>query len=70
MIACPVLDRKDEGPLHISVSSETISGIVYCEQMKFFDLKKRSYRTVGRISYYDAINIADAVQSIFDYHEE
>ena len=67
--ACPFLNSEPDGPLHIAVESDTVSGTVFCEQLRFFDLGKRSFYILGRLGYFDTIEIADAVQEIFDYHE-
>ncbi len=69
VIACPILNSEPDGPLHIAVESDTVSGTVFCEQLRFFDLGKRSFHILGRLGYFDTIEIADAVQGIFDYHE-
>ena len=52
-IVCPILPEVNPDPL--------------CEQMKLVDLTYRGYKKIARLKYPDIINIADAVQSIFDY---
>ena len=64
---CPILSAAIEGPLHIYVESKRTKGFVLCEQIKYVDLKKRAFNPIGRISYFDMINIADAIQGIFEY---
>lgn len=66
-IVCPILSDGDPDPLHIKISTEEVCGLVFCEQMKLMDLTCRGYKRISRLKYPDIINIADAVQSIFDY---
>lgn len=67
VIACPIIKDVPEGPLHIPVNSQTVSGCVYCEQMKYFNLQKRNYRIVGNIGLFQLMDISDAIQGIFEY---
>jgi len=53
--------------LHIYIKTEEVQGYVQCEKMALLDLNKRGYSKMGRIHYPDIINIADAIQGIFDY---
>ena len=67
IIACPILKETEEGPLHIPLESQTVSGFVICEQMRYFNLQRRSFRPGGRISFYQLMDISDAIQGIFEY---
>ncbi len=67
VMACPVLKDAEAAALHIHVESNIISGYALCEQLKFFDLKKRSFRVLGRISLYQLMDISDAIQGIFEH---
>lgn len=68
IIACPVLKNASEDPLHIPVIATDMQGIVLCEQMKLLDLRVRGYKKLTELKIEDVMNIADAIQSIFDYY--
>ena len=67
VVACPVIKDASDGPLHIADETPSDSGRVICEQMKYFNLKQRSFRITGRISFYQLMDISDAIQGIFEY---
>jgi len=67
IIGCPIFMYGEEGPLHIKIETDQISGIVHCEKMKLVDLNVRGFSKISRISLSDRMNIADAIQGIFDY---
>jgi len=67
VIVCPIVKKETEGPLHISVNTNIVNGIALCEQLRFFLLKKRSFRIWGSLSLYQLMDISDAVQGIFEY---
>ncbi len=67
IIGCPVLKETSESPLHIFISSDGTEGYVCCEKLKLLDLRTRGYKRTGKISTAERMNIADAVQGIFDY---
>lgn len=67
IIGCPIYEKGEAGPLHIYIKTEEVQGYVQCEKMALLDLNKRGYSKMGRIHYPDIINIADAIQGIFDY---
>ncbi len=64
---CPILKDEKEGPLHISVSGKREEGTVLCEQIKMIDPGKRACNRIDKISYYQLMNVSDAVQEIFEY---
>lgn len=66
-MVCPILPSAVEGPLHIYVESKRTKGYVLCEQVRYVDLQKRAFNSMGRISYYEMMNISDALQGIFEY---
>jgi len=66
-ILCPIVKDTFLDPLHIFVETKEVQGIVMCEQMRLVDLRYRGFKLIDRIHYPDIINIADAIQSIFDY---
>lgn len=45
-----------------------MQGFVLCEQMKLLDLRVRGYKKLSELKIEDVMNIADAIQSIFDYY--
>lgn len=67
VIGCPIVESSIEGPLHIYVSTDDVSGYVLCEQVKLLDLRVRGHKKIGRIKLGDKINITDAIQGIFEY---
>lgn len=66
-IVCPIVRNASADPLHIDIQTESVNGIVLCEQMKLFDLRIRGFKKLDSIKYADIIDIADAIQGIFDY---
>jgi hypothetical protein len=42
-------------------------GYVYCDQVRSVDLNKRRFTKIDALSYYELIDIVDAIQGIFDY---
>ena len=68
VVACPILANAAENALHIKIDTAEASGVVICEQMRLFDLSVRGYKKIGEIKIDQISNIADAVQSIFDYY--
>jgi PemK-like protein. len=68
IIACPILKNASVDPLHIPIIVTDMKGIVLCEQMKLLDLRVRGYKKLTELKIEDIMNIADAIQSIFDYY--
>ena len=67
IIGCPILENSIEGPLHIFVSTEQMSGYVQCEKITLLDLTARGFSKVDRLALIDVIDITDAIQGIFEY---
>ncbi len=67
IMACPILPDAVPGPLRIRCNSNRAPGFVYCEQVRIVDLTKRKFTKVDTVSYYELIDMIDAIQSIFDY---
>jgi mRNA-degrading endonuclease toxin of MazEF toxin-antitoxin module len=67
IIGCPVLDRGPAGALHILIKAEDFQGYAHCEKLALLDLNVRGFSVISRIPISDLINIADAIQGIFDY---
>ncbi|MDD3184402.1 MAG: type II toxin-antitoxin system PemK/MazF family toxin [Anaerostipes sp.] len=68
IIACPILEEASEDPLHITIHTKEMKGVVLCEQMKLLDLRVRGYKKSSELQINEIMNIADAIQSIFDYY--
>ncbi len=68
IIACPIMLKSFEDPLHISIETKDIQGYVLCEQMKLLDLRVRGYKKISELPMEEIMNITDAIQSIFDYY--
>ena len=66
-VVCPILDGPADGPLHVSIHTEQIAGVVHCESLKLIDLQVRRFSAVDRIAMRDIIEISDIIQGIFDY---
>ncbi|MCD7708404.1 MAG: type II toxin-antitoxin system PemK/MazF family toxin [Clostridiales bacterium] len=67
IIGCPIMQESSQSPLHIYISAGDVEGYVQCEKMALLDLNLRGHKKIGAISFADKINIADAIQGIFDY---
>ena len=67
VMACPILPDAVHGPLRIQCESTRQPGFVYCEQLRAVDLNTRRFSKIDSVSYYNLIDIVDAIQSIFDY---
>ena len=67
IIGCPIFEHSAEGPLHIWVATEGITGYVQCEKLALLDLTVRGYKKIGRLFISDIMNITDAIQGIFEY---
>lgn len=67
VIGCPIYEHGLEGPLHISIETAETSGLVQCEKLALLDLNVRGYKKVDSVPLASVIDIADAVQGIFDY---
>ncbi len=67
IIGCPIFINSNEGPLHILISTDEITGCVQCEKLALLDLKVRGYKKIDTLSISVMINIVDAIQGIFEY---
>ena len=67
IIGCPIYECSTNSPLHIQVSAKETTGYVQCEKLALLDLSVRGYKKTDVLALEDRINIADAVQAIFDY---
>ncbi len=67
ILACPVFDSSTESPLHFSFETREISGIAQCEKITLLDLNARRFTKIDELQLLDRRNVADIVQSIFDY---
>ena len=66
IIGCPILSDSVKGPLHILISTTEVEGYVQCEKLALLDLSVRGYKKINRIRLEDKMNIADAIQGIFE----
>ena len=67
IIGCPIIENSVEGPLHIFISAKYTSGYVQCEKLAMLDLTVRGYKKVDTVAIASLINMADAIQGIFEY---
>ena len=67
IIGCPIVEQSSAGPLHIYVQTDAVKGYVQCEKLALLDLRIRGHKMVDSILLSDRMNIADAIQGIFEY---
>ena len=67
VVACPILPDAVPGPLRIRCGNIRQPGFVYCDQLRTIDVKNRRFSKIDSVSYYEMIDIVDAIQGIFDY---
>ena len=67
IIACPVIKNSIPGPLHIWIETDETEGYVQCEKLALLDLMVRGYKKIDRLPMEQLMNVADAVQGIFEY---
>lgn len=68
IIGCPIFGKSTEGPLHIYVETkDDIEGYIQCEKLALLDLNVRGYKKITKLKLEDRIDIADAIQGIFEY---
>ncbi|MBQ7146792.1 MAG: type II toxin-antitoxin system PemK/MazF family toxin [Lachnospiraceae bacterium] len=68
IVACPLLETGQEGPLHISVQTEQArTALVHCEKLALLDLSLRGWKKADRLPLSQFWEISDAIQGIFDY---
>lgn len=68
-IVCPIQKNALEGPLHIPLATQQVEGYILCEQVRYVDLMQRSYSKIGEVSYFDLMDVSDAVMGMFDYQK-
>lgn len=67
-MCCPLFQKCTTHPLHIKVSDiEGNAYVALIEQTKLVDISFRGYSVLSRISYYDVMNVSDALQALFEY---
>ena len=65
---CPTIEGIPAGPLHIPfIAAKGTIGTVICEQIKLIDISERAFTKRDRMHYPDIMNVADAVQGMFEY---
>lgn len=67
IVGCPIYNNSAISPLHIFIETEQIQGYVQCEKMALLDLSVRGHKKIDQVALGERINIADAIQGIFDY---
>lgn len=67
IVGCPIFNIATESPLHVHIDCDKVKGNVYCEDLKTFDLKSRRYTWLDTIDMFQAVEIVDIIQGIFDY---
>ena len=55
--------------MHISLATQQVEGYILCEQVRYVDLMQRSYSKIGEVSYFDLMDVSDAVMGMFDYQK-
>lgn len=67
IIGCPIYGNGTISPLHIRIDTDEVQGYVQCEKPALLDLKMRGHKKISRVTINDRMNLADAIQGIFDY---
>ncbi|MCR5099285.1 MAG: type II toxin-antitoxin system PemK/MazF family toxin [Lachnospiraceae bacterium] len=67
VVGCPFLTKCSPSALHIKLSLDDKEGCAICEDLRLIDLRVRGHHRLYRLSTLDTMEVADAVQSIFDY---
>lgn len=67
IIACPIFAESSDSPLHIFIRADGAEGYVQCEKLALLDLHVRGYKKIAALPLPEMMNIADAIQGIFDY---
>lgn len=66
IVGCPIFQDSTASPLHIKIRADSTEGYAQCEKLALLDLNARGFLKTDRISRSDIINIADAIQGVFD----
>lgn len=67
IVGCPFIENGKDLTLHVPLEVNGMQGFAYCEMLKSYDLNYRSHKLVDKLSTLDTMEVADAIQSIFDY---
>ncbi len=67
IIGCPILNDGETNALHYRILHSETNGIVLCEQLKYFDLRKRNYSYYSHMDIRDTMEAVDIIQGIFEY---
>ena len=67
IIGCPILNDGETNALHYRMLHSETKGIVLCEQLKYFDLRKRNYSYRSHTDIRDCMEVVDIIQGIFEY---
>ena len=67
VIACPIVKKAAEGPLHIPARDLPVGGLVLCEQVRYLDLEVRRFSKIATAHPLDIMDISDAIASIFEH---
>ena len=67
VITCYLSDDEIETALHVPVGFEESVKTVYCEQVRYIDIKARGYKKLASVKLSEIVEIISVLQSIFDY---
>ena len=67
IIGCPIVNNGIDNATHIPIDENNITGLVLCEQVRFFDLSVRGYTILTHSELITMTNIVDIVQGFFDF---
>lgn len=67
IIGCPIINPSIPGPLHIWTSTDESEGYIQCEKLALLDLTIRGYKKIDSLPISEMMNVADAIQGIFEY---
>ena len=70
VLACPILSEVKPNavhlPVHITLVSGDLQGIVVCEQVKHLDLNIRRFTKLGSMRLRDLMDISDTMTALFE----
>ena len=67
ILGCPILKSGKRNAFHYPITFDKGQGIVYCEQIRYFDLKRRPFSYYSFTELHECMEIVDTIQGFFDY---
>ena len=67
ILGCPILKSGQRNAFHYPFTFAKGHGVVYCEQIRYFDLKSRHFSYYSCAEVRDCMEIVDTIQGFFEY---